>query len=267
MNDHTHVLVPAALPRLGQRISLRILHMLGWRVRYQPLPGPHGVAIVYPHTSNWDVFIGLFARWAIGMPFRWLAKEALFKGLAGKTIGPVFRRWGAVAVERRASTGATQRLAEIMHAHEWFWVALAPEGTRSYRPNWRSGFYHLAVAAKVPLLVVYMDFPNKEVGQRTCLATQVESSALLELRDADGESGRTLRFPSAPGGAAMELAVDVPVGRDYALVIEALSADTPTRFLGSSCNYLREVNAGRNAALVAAPIELTLQDCNPVFSR
>jgi 1-acyl-sn-glycerol-3-phosphate acyltransferase len=164
MNDDTYLLRTAELPRLGQRVSLRILHMLGWRVRYKPLPGPHGVAVFYPHTSNWDVFIGLFARWAIGLPFRWLAKEALFKGIAGKTIGPVLRKWGAVAVERRASTGATQRLAEVMHEHEWFWVALAPEGTRSYRPNWRSGFYHLAVAAKVPLLVVYMDFPKKEVG-------------------------------------------------------------------------------------------------------
>ncbi|NOK19898.1 hypothetical protein [Corallococcus carmarthensis] len=103
--------------------------------------------------------------------------------------------------------------------------------------------------------------------QRTCLSTQVDPGDLLELKDADGNTGRTLRFPSAPGGAAMGLAVDVPVGRDYALVIEALTADTPTRFLGSSCNYLREVNSGTNATLVAAPIELTPQACDPVFPR
>ncbi|CAM4441940.1 hypothetical protein HRD49_10920 [Corallococcus exiguus] len=103
--------------------------------------------------------------------------------------------------------------------------------------------------------------------QRTCLSSQVSSSDLLELKDADGNSGRTLRFPSAPGGAAMGLSVDVPVGRDYALVIEALTADTPTRFLGSSCNYLRVVNSGTNATLVAAPIELTTQSCDPVFPR
>ncbi|MBN8472014.1 hypothetical protein JYJ95_36385 [Corallococcus exiguus] len=103
--------------------------------------------------------------------------------------------------------------------------------------------------------------------QRTCLSTQVSSGDLLELKDAEGNSGRTLRFPSAPGGAAMGLSVDVPVGRDYALVIEALTADTPTRFLGSSCNYLRVVNSGANATLVAAPIELTAQSCDPVFPR
>lgn len=164
MKDDTHLLRTSELPRLGQRICLRLLAMFGWRVRYKPLPGPYGVAVVYPHTSNWDVVVGLFARWAVGMPFRWLAKEALFRGVAGKTIGPILRSWGAVPVERRSSTGATQRLVETMYEHDWFWLALAPEGTRSHRPNWRSGFYHLAVAAKVPLLVVYLDFPNKEVG-------------------------------------------------------------------------------------------------------
>ncbi|RKH03902.1 hypothetical protein D7V97_25965 [Corallococcus sp. CA053C] len=101
--------------------------------------------------------------------------------------------------------------------------------------------------------------------QRTCLSAQVKPDELLELEDVDGRSGRTLRFASAPGGA--ELAVDVPVGRDYALVIEALSTDTPARFLGSSCNYLREVNTGTNAAVVAAPIELTVGTCDPLFPR
>lgn len=164
MSNNNFQLRPADLPRLGQRISLRILHMLGWKVRFKPLPGPHGVAIFYPHTSNWDVVIGLFAKWAIGLPFRWLAKEALFRGLAGKTIGRVLRRWGSVPVERHAATGATQRLVQTMFEHDWFWLALAPEGTRSYRPHWRSGFYHLTVAAKVPLLAVYIDYPNKELS-------------------------------------------------------------------------------------------------------
>ncbi len=150
----------AALPRMGQRLALRLLQLFGWRMRYKPLPGPHGVAIVYPHTSNWDFPIGLLGKWALGLPFRWLGKEALFKGpLAG-----LMRRWGGVPVERSNATGATQRLAERMRQSEWFWVALAPEGTRSYTPHLRSGFYHLAVTAKVPLVIVYLDYPNKELG-------------------------------------------------------------------------------------------------------
>lgn len=150
----------ASLPRRGQRIALRLLHLFGWKMRYKPLPGPHGVAIVYPHTSNWDFIVGLLGKWALGLPFRWLGKESLFKGpLAG-----MMRSWGGVPVERSSSTGATQRLAETMKESDWFWLALAPEGTRSYKPHLRSGFYHLAVMAKVPLLIVYLDYPRKELG-------------------------------------------------------------------------------------------------------
>lgn len=147
----------AALPTWGQRTALRVLHLFGWQVHFKPLPGPHGVAVVYPHTSNWDFVVGLLAKWAVGLPFSWLGKESLFRG----PLGPAMRAWGGVAVERSASTGATQRLADSINAADWCWIALAPEGTRSYRPHWRSGFYHLAVTARVPLLIVYIDYPNK----------------------------------------------------------------------------------------------------------
>lgn len=162
MDDYQ--LQPEALPTWRQRTALRLLHLFGWRMRYKPLPGPRGIAVVYPHTSNWDFFIGLLGKWALGLPFRWLAKDSFFRGLCGKTVGPLMRAWGGVPVERSTATGATGRLADAMQAADWFWLALAPEGTRGYRPNWRSGFYHLAVTAKVPLLIVYIDYPNKELG-------------------------------------------------------------------------------------------------------
>lgn len=155
-----YLLQPAALPSWGQRAALRLLQLAGWRVLYKPLPGPHGVAVVYPHTSNWDFVVGLLGKWAIGLPFRWLGKHTLFRA----PLGFFMRYWGGVAVERSTSTGRTQRLADKMHAAPWFWLAVTPEGTRSHRPHWRSGFYHLAVTARVPLLLVYIDYPNKELG-------------------------------------------------------------------------------------------------------
>lgn len=155
-----YALRAASLPRFGQRMSLRLLQLFGWKVRYKPLPGPHGVAIVYPHTSNWDFPIGLLGKWSLGLPFHWLGKESLFRG----PLARLMRSWGGVPVERGTSTGATLRLAQSMREADWFWLALAPEGTRSYAPHLRSGFYHLAVAAKVPLLIVYLDYPNKELG-------------------------------------------------------------------------------------------------------
>jgi 1-acyl-sn-glycerol-3-phosphate acyltransferase len=160
-----HQLRPEDLPTWGQRTSLRILHLFGWRVRFKPLPGPHGIAVVYPHTSNWDFIVGLFGKWAIGLEFRWLAKNSLFRG----PMGVVMRYWGGIPVDRSAPQGATQKLAQNMLASTWCWVAITPEGTRSYRPHWKSGFYRLALAAKVPVLLVYMDYRAKVLSVADCI--------------------------------------------------------------------------------------------------
>ena len=59
----------------------RLLALFGWRVRFDGLPGPKGVAIVYPHTSNWDFIIGLLAKWTIDLPIRWIGEgDALSRG-------------------------------------------------------------------------------------------------------------------------------------------------------------------------------------------
>ncbi|MEH6436049.1 1-acyl-sn-glycerol-3-phosphate acyltransferase [Massilia sp. DD77] len=157
MSDY--LLRPAALPTWGQRTALRLLTLLGWSVHFKPLPGPHGIAVVYPHTSNWDFLIGLLGKWAVGLQFRWLAKDSLFRGVMGR----VMRYWGGIAVDRSAPMGATRHLAQQMLASNWCWVAITPEGTRGYRPHWKSGFYHLAQAAKVPVLLVALDYKKKEL--------------------------------------------------------------------------------------------------------
>ncbi len=151
---------PTILPHRRQRMALRALHLLGWTMRCKPLPGPHGIIVVYPHTSNWDFLIGLLGKWALGLPFRWIGKESLFKG----PLGGIMRYLGGMPVERGAPTGATARLAEQIHAADWCWLAITPEGTRGYRPHWRSGFYHLALAAKVPLVLACFDYARKELG-------------------------------------------------------------------------------------------------------
>ncbi|NTX08482.1 hypothetical protein [Myxococcus sp. CA040A] len=103
--------------------------------------------------------------------------------------------------------------------------------------------------------------------QRTCLNTQVKREELVVLEDSRGNEGRALRFTvdlaAMQNGGSQALEVDVPVGRDYALVIEAIAVGAPSRFLGSSCNYLKVVNSGDNAPVVAAPLVLTEQSCDP----
>lgn len=155
MSDY--MLCAADLPTWSQRLALRLLNLAGWNLRFKPLPGPHGIAVVYPHTSNWDFPVGLLGKWAIGLKFRWVAKDSLFRG----PMGAIMRYWGGIAVDRRASMGATRQLTDTMLKSEWCWIGITPEGTRSYRPHWKSGFYHLATMAKVPLLLVYIDYRTR----------------------------------------------------------------------------------------------------------
>jgi 1-acyl-sn-glycerol-3-phosphate acyltransferase len=165
----THLLTTQKLPTWRQRCALHLLAVIGWRVHFAPLPGPRGVIIVYPHTSNWDFFVGVLAKWAVGLPFRWLGKEALFKGGLGTLIGPLLRAWGGEPIERKASTGAIERLAKRIQDADWYWLVLTPEGTRSYRNTWRSGFYHIALAAKVPLVTASIDYATKTVNVETVI--------------------------------------------------------------------------------------------------
>jgi hypothetical protein len=158
-----HFLTSRSVSTLSQRCALKALALFGWRVNFAPLPGPRGVVIVYPHTSNWDFIIGLRAKWAMGIPFHWLGKEALFRGICGMLLGPLLRAWGGTPIERRASTGAIKRLAQHINNTDDYWLALAPEGTRKYREKWRSGFYHIAVTAGVPLGMACIDYDAKEV--------------------------------------------------------------------------------------------------------
>lgn len=155
MDDY--LMRPGALPTWGQRTALRMLNAIGWNLYFKPLPGPHGIAVVYPHTSNWDFPIGLLGKWAVGVQFRWLAKDSLFRG----PMGALMRYWGGVAVDRSAPQGASLRLAQTMHAAPSFWLAITPEGTRGYRPYWKSGFYRIALAADVPVLLVSLDYGKK----------------------------------------------------------------------------------------------------------
>ena len=180
MNDE-YLVRPEALPTWRQRTALRLLNAVGWNFNFKPLPGPHGIAVVYPHTSNWDFPIGLLAKWAVGLHFRWLAKDSLFRG----PMGALMRYWGGVAIDRSSPQGAIVRLAQTMRASSWFWLAITPEGTRSYRPHWKSGFYRIALAADVPVLLISLDYGNKVIGvTRTLTMTGDEAADMAAIAQA-----------------------------------------------------------------------------------
>lgn len=148
----------------GSRLAGALLRRAGWRLRFDGLPARQGVIVVYPHTSNWDFIVGLLAKWAMGMPARFWGKDSLFRI-------PLFGRWmrsiGGIPVDRSAPQGMVdsmvQRMESARERDELFWLVLAPEGTRSYREHWRSGFYRLAMAAEVPLGLATIDWGRREI--------------------------------------------------------------------------------------------------------
>ena len=155
-------------PPKGKPWARWLLARLGWQVRFAGLPQTAGrscgVIIAYPHTSNWDGFIGVLTIWALGIKLRLWGKASLFRipGLAA-----ILRSAGAVPVERtgaRASRGVVADTVAAMRAEPVFWLGLSPEGTRKHIPGWRTGFYHVACQAEVPVGIAYLDWKNKRIG-------------------------------------------------------------------------------------------------------
>lgn len=141
-----------------------MLARAGWQVEFNGFPGPRGIVIVYPHTSNWDFIVGLLAKWVIGLPIRWIGKESLFRGATGATLGRLMRLWGGRPVDRQQASGTVAHLAQLMQSEPWFWLALSPEGTRRHLPHLRSGFYHLALRSGLPVGLAYLDYGRRRIG-------------------------------------------------------------------------------------------------------
>lgn len=149
----------------GSKIARGILKLLGWNVLFDGLPALQGVAVVYPHTSNWDAPVMFLVKFAIGIQVSFWGKDKIFKW-------PIVGRWlrwiGGVPVNRTATGGVVGEAVRIIESHKaaktLFWLGLAPEGTRKLIPGWRSGFYQTAFRADVPLLIVKLDYSTKTVS-------------------------------------------------------------------------------------------------------
>ena len=137
-----------------------ILKLLGWKLLDLPQRPATAVVIAYPHTSNRDFPVTLLALAALPYGAQWVGKDTMFRGI----LGPIMRALGGVEVNRRERTGFVERVAEEFRQRESFHLIMATEGTRSLRPGWKSGFYRIAVAAKVPVIMATVDYGKREVG-------------------------------------------------------------------------------------------------------
>jgi 1-acyl-sn-glycerol-3-phosphate acyltransferase len=174
---------------LLQLVCLGLLRLFGWRALSAPLPGPKGVIMVYPHTSNWDFILGMLYRFGTGLRANWIGKDTIFRWpFRGLMI-----RMGGVPISRRAPGGFIGAAVEQFGGHEWLWLALAPEGTRKHTDHLKSGFYRIALGAGVPCGLGFIDYATKTLGFQQFVrfsGSAKEDLALLQAFYADKRGRR-----------------------------------------------------------------------------
>ncbi|BEU99230.1 lysophospholipid acyltransferase family protein [Novosphingobium olei] len=151
---------PSLLSRLMRRALLWFYRRQGWTAVGTPPPGGRYVIIAAPHTSNWDFvyFLGLVN--ALGLDARFMAKDSLFRW----PLGRFMRDMGGIAIDRKQRRNVVQAMVEEFRNRDRFVLTIAPEGTRSAVTEWRTGFYQIALAAGVPMVVGLMDYGTKTGG-------------------------------------------------------------------------------------------------------
>jgi 1-acyl-sn-glycerol-3-phosphate acyltransferase len=119
------------------------------------------VMIAAPHTSNWDYVYTMAALYALDVPIKYLGKASLFKF----PLGILIKKLGGIPVRREQKNNMVKDMAKmIVDSTEQMILIIPAEGTRSYSKEWKSGFYHIANAAHVPIILGFLDFGKKEVG-------------------------------------------------------------------------------------------------------
>tara|TARA_B110000483_G_scaffold118993_1_gene143782 strand:- start:12 stop:563 length:552 start_codon:yes stop_codon:yes gene_type:complete len=143
------------------------MSLLGWKV-HKKLPAgvDRCVMIASPHTSNWDFVFTRSAFSILNIPVRFTIKDTWFKFPLNLIFGPL----GGIAINRKPRKEGEERpstveaMAALFEKNKNLVVLVTPEGTRSYREEWKSGFYHVAKMANVPICLGYVDYKNKVAG-------------------------------------------------------------------------------------------------------
>ncbi len=144
---------------LGKVSEIFLLKIFKWKIlgRFSKLP-KYIIAVV-PHTSFYDFFVGILVRTIINEKINFVGKKELFRPFTGW----FFKMMGGVPVDRDSNKNSVDLIVEIFNKREKFKLAIAPEGTRNKVDKWKTGFYYIALKAKIPIMPVALDYTNKKV--------------------------------------------------------------------------------------------------------
>lgn len=132
--------------------------VLGWKTDMQVQLDDKCVICVAPHTSNCDLIMGKLFYGSIG------EKSSHFmikKEWVRFPLGSFVKRVGGIPVDRSRKNSLVDQMAEVFSNHEKFHLAITPEATRKPNPNWKLGFYYIALGAKVPIVLAAIDYEKK----------------------------------------------------------------------------------------------------------
>jgi 1-acyl-sn-glycerol-3-phosphate acyltransferase len=153
-------ILPGLSAIAGGRLAGWILRRWGWTVVGAAPAEPRYVLVAAPHGSNWDAFVMLLCARHLGVRLGWLGKAEAFVF----PLGLLLRRLGGIAVDRDAAHGLVPATVEAFRGRDRLALAVAPDGTRRYRDHWKSGFYHIAVSAGVPVVLGFLDWGTRRTG-------------------------------------------------------------------------------------------------------
>ena len=141
-------------------LSEFIFWISGWKVVGEREFPDKCLVIAAPHTSNWDFLIGRCYAYIIGVVPKYLIKSELFVPIIGTLL-----KWnGGIAVYRNSNHNVVDQIVEKYESSDRFILGISPEGTRKRVKKWKTGFYHIALKANIPILLLKMDYERKEVG-------------------------------------------------------------------------------------------------------
>lgn len=145
---------------MKRTIACTYLFLARWKAVGTPPDLDKYLMVAAPHTSNWDFPHLLMVAWALGVEVRFIGKHSIFRW----PFGYLFRALGGIPVRRDAPGGIIEQIADTYRRSDRMALALAPEGTRGYADAWKSGFYRIARAADVPVVLAFIDYPTRSGG-------------------------------------------------------------------------------------------------------
>ena len=132
---------------------------MGWTAEVTEAHPDKYIICLAPHTSNWDFLIGQLNSRANGIESNFLMKKEWFFW----PLGPIFKKMGGIPVYRQKHTSMTDAMAETAKAASTFHLCITPEGTRSKNPDWKKGFYFIALKAGLPILLYGVDYGKRRI--------------------------------------------------------------------------------------------------------